>query len=807
MKIILSLSLVILCSTALMSQHQQNHAQGQHNTTPIVYTSEIAPQPLISQAVRLKEALAYLGNPLSPDDEKIIEEIRKGTPDSHAVKRIQQVFDPYCIAIVDISPEARVKVRRGSAKPILMQGGWTSFLVRVNNDAKVTAPLDVESPNALMPVNKYSFGATVNPDHVVPKGESFNRFLDAQMFRGRPLNSELTGFGLEYAVVQLYSKDAGEREVELGFNVGESTKDIGFRNTVHILFNIQPAVKVYFTVKDYDDKPVMASFTISDSIERAPGKLSSVYPLPSRRIAEYDEYPDFFFQQQVYRETGEYVLLPPGKYNFKYTRGPEYLPQEKTVIIPKGVDSFDVDFKLKRWINMADLGWYSGDHHIHASGCSHYNSPQEGVKPADMWRQAVGENLNISALLTWGPGWYYQKQFFSGKEHELSTKDNVLRYDVEISGFPSDHAGHVVLLQLEEDDYPGTKMIHDWPSWTYPILKWAKAQGAITGYAHSGEGLWPMVKSNRMIDPTLTAAEMEHVPIWRTYDEYTRVLPNYITPRMDGIGANEYIVTAPLGLIDFYSLGNTPIIWELNMWYHTLNAGLRITSSGETDFPCASDERVGHARSYFKTDTPGSYTSYVNAIQAGRSYVSDGFSHIINFSVNGVEPGVNNSQVSTKKKQALTIEADVAAYLTPEQDAVGESIHKSGQDKKPHWSIERARLKKSRDVKVELVVNGEVKGEQIITADGTMKKVNFTYTPDQSSWVALRVFASSHTNPVYVEVDNKPIQVAKSIQWCINALDQCWIKKSPRIRDNEREEAKKIYDEARAFYMKKLKKK
>ena len=28
-----------------------------------------------------------------------------------------------------------------------------------------------------------------------------------------------------------------------------------------------------------------------------------------------------------------------------------------------------------------------------------------------------------------------------------------MRYDVEVSGFPSQHAGHLCLLRLKEDDY------------------------------------------------------------------------------------------------------------------------------------------------------------------------------------------------------------------------------------------------------------------------------------------------------------------------------------------------------------------
>ena len=140
-------------------------------------------------------------------------------------------------------------------------------------------------------------------------------------------------------------------------------------------------------------------------------------------------------------------------------------------------------------------------------------------------------------------------------------------------------------------------------------------------------------------------------------------------PKMDGIGANEYIVTVTQNVVDFYSAGDTPAPWELNMWYHTLNCGFTTRLSGETDFPCIFDERVGLARSYFKPEGPLSYDSYVDAIKKGRSYVSDGNSHIIDFSVNGLEAGTNDSKLSLKGKQTVKITAKVVANLPEQQDA------------------------------------------------------------------------------------------------------------------------------------------
>ena len=107
-----------------------------------------------------------------------------------------------------------------------------------------------------------------------------------------------------------------------------------------------------------------------------------------------------------------------------------------------------------------------------------------------MWPQIDGEALHVASVLTWGPSYYFQKQFFTGDDHPLSKPGKrLMHYDLEISGFPSSHAGHLVLLGLKDQDYPKTHRIEDWPSWDLPILRWAKSQGAVVGFAHSGFGL------------------------------------------------------------------------------------------------------------------------------------------------------------------------------------------------------------------------------------------------------------------------------------------------------------------------------
>ena len=103
----------------------------------------------------------------------------------------------------------------------------------------------------------------------------------------------------------------------------------------------------------------------------------------------------------------------------------------------------------------------------------------------------------------------------------------------------------------------------------------------------------------------------------------------------------------------------------------------------------------------------------------------------------------------------------------------------------------------------ELIVNGYSVATQTLEADGTMREISFSVAIERSSWVALRILATSHINPIFVLVDDKPIRASKrSAQWCIDAVDKCWTMKRDAIREEERDDAKAAYDLARKAYEK-----
>ncbi len=758
-------------------------------------------QPLVAATKRLAEALTYVGAPLGPEDAAALERALTNSDRRQSIEQIQEILDKYCLVGVNINPESRVKVAEGEATKELVQQGWRTFLVKVHNEAGITPQLVAESPNAA-PLYQRGQGARQRPlteSKLVSPNDVPQRFLDIAMYNTQPLKPRLSGLALEYRIIQLYSREVGRREAELAFNVGQGSQDLGFRNSVPILFHAVPAVEVVLGVHDVDGEPTTAAFVIRD-------KFGRVYPNPARRLA-----PDFFFHNQIYRTHGESVHLPPGEYSIVATRGPEYEPVSTKLTVPSGVVSHRADFQLKRWIHAAARQWYSGDHHVHAAGCAHYDSPTEGVQPVDMMRHILGEDLNVGCVLSWGPCWYTQKQYFEGKPSALSRPDYLMRYDVEVSGFPSSHAGHLCLLRLTEDDYPGTSVIEEWPSWTIPVLKWGKDQGGVVGYSHSGWGLTlpDIGPDGSRIENTIR----NRPPRINVNGRAADTLPDYAMPPFDGIGANEYIVAVTHDVCDFISAVDTPAIWELNIWYHTLNCGFRARISGETDFPCIYGDKVGLGRIYVKIPEGQKldFDTWIQGVKDGRSYCGDGLSHILDFQVNDVEVGAAGtngeiSQLDLDGPGRVSVSFDLAALLEPEPTAETEQIRSRRLDEKPYWHIERSRVGDSRKVPVEVIVNGYPVAREEIEADGSVQSMNFDVELAHSSWVAVRILPSVHTNPVFINIGDRPIRASRrSAEWCREAVDVCWNAKKGRIghdelHQGEREQAAAAYDHARAVF-------
>jgi hypothetical protein len=798
-------------------------------------TIDVEAQPLADNVRRVVRALTELGNPLPVDQVTALNKAAK----AQDIKKLQELLEPLVLINIHLNPEARVKAKRGEAPANLQQNGYTPFLIKVHNESTVTKSLRVTSPQAL-PIHS---GGRAKGKGVITFEDVLDRFLELDMYTAVPMTEKLSGNKLEYAIVLIYSNQAGvdkktgfpsaaKRTATLIFDVGQGTQDVGGRGEVPVHFDVKPAIPVRLIVNDFDGSPTTGRFTFKD-------KLGRVYPSKAKRIA-----PDFFFQDQIYRHSGTYVLLPPGELTMTYSRGPEYRQSSRQINVPEKGE-YEVVVNLDRWVNPRNFGFYSGDHHIHAAGCSHYTNPTEGVFAEDMFLHVKGEGLNVGCNLTWGPCYDFQRQFFEPTANKVSEPFTILKYDVEVSGFGSQALGHVCLLNLRDQTYPGShgKKTEGWPTWTTPLMRWAKLQGAYTGYAHSASGLGinpkdaslrffekfgfsdepkkgkdgkPLAKdekvdkgkdakkdkkawriAERMIGDALLPLPYEQIDLdnngYIDFDELVIAhqiaqnnLPNYAIPEMNGIGAQEICVTTAQGYCDFISAMDTNRVPEWNCWYHIMNCGYPLKVSGETDFPCITDSRVGQGRVYVQMGTKIdkiNFKDWAHGLAKGRSYVSDGYAHALEFSVNGKVPG---EKAELKDKGEVTVKARVAFA-----------------SEMPLGTAQGGKMPTDKKRKVELVVNGQMVAAQDVPADDREHELTFKVKIDRSSWIALRHMPQLHTNPVEVIVNGQPIRASrKSAQWCIGVIDQLWKVRASAIAETERAEAERVFEWAKERYRK-----
>ena len=707
----------------------------------------------------------------------------------------------------DGSPAMKV----GSDTPQLQQAGWRSYQLLVRNPSQLAGELQISSPNAAPLFHKSRGEMRALPELEISAQQLATSTIALLPEPGLALSRRLTGQVEELRTIMLYTRRVGRLDIELqaSFTRGAGDEPDERHAAIVLPFDIAAATMVNLEIRDERDQAAFAAITITDGVNRLvedfidnplpqeyrhryamrrpweriwidgayqtraspEPHLTGIYPFPARRLPQLDPFPDLYFQAQIYRGDGEHIYLPPGRYRIDYNGGPETIGRSREVVVadrPLQVLRLELD----RWVNMRSRGWYSADLHVHATGCKHIESPTQGIDPLLLLRQARGEGLNVVSVLNWLPGWGEHKQYFG---QTLQGGNSLLHGDVEISNFPSNELGHLGLWNLKTADYPGVTQVADWPSWNNPILRWARTQLATTGYLHAGWGLQPM--------------------------EPDQGLPNYALAPMTGIGANEYVVAITEQLVDLLGVGDTPPVQELNLWYHALNSGYRTRIMGESDFPCIYHEKIGVARSYAKLEQELDFEAYLEALRAGRSYVSDGRSHLIDITVNGLELGTgergNESELQLSAGELLSVTATVAAWMPEAPTAIESFIAGSDEQRQPAWDIARARIPGTRDVAVELVVNGLAVASKPITANGDWTTLKFEVPIERSSWLAIRIFPSSHSNPLFVRVDGKPIRAsAASSNWLARAVEYLWHSKSDQIRPGERSSAEAAYTRA-----------
>jgi hypothetical protein len=173
---------------------------------------------LRDQGRRLLKALDEQKASLPGEAVKNLRSLLDGGP---AAEKMQKLLDAHCLCGVTINPESRVKAARGAAPAELTRERPVYFLIKVHNDAGVTAALKISGPE------------------LRGDGKDAGRWLDAEVQTAAPLRPRLTGTKVEYVLVKLTASESGKREATLRFDVGQGTQDLGFRAEVPILFSVK----------------------------------------------------------------------------------------------------------------------------------------------------------------------------------------------------------------------------------------------------------------------------------------------------------------------------------------------------------------------------------------------------------------------------------------------------------------------------------------------------------------------------------------------------------------------------------------
>lgn len=395
--------------------------------------------------------------------------------------------------------------------------------------------------------------------------------------------------------------------------------------------------------------------------------------------------------------------LTPGRYTVLAERGKEYIPESRQVNIDK--EDARIEMRLQRWINMEQLGWYSGDTHVHRT-------------LNELPNLLLAEDLNVAFPLT-----YWVTDAFVSPTKGRTNADQHARpeivhvdkthviyprnteYEIFHVGRKSHTLGAFFVLGHKTLFDAGVPPVR-------PIAEQAHHEGALLELdKHNWE--WSM-----MLVPIMGVDlyELSNNHIWRTefgYRDYGVAAAEYMKVERDVKNWTER------GWID-YGFQN---------YYALLDCGFRLrptagTASGVHPVP------LGFGRVYVLLKEGFSYDGWVRGLNEGRSFVTTG--PMLFVQLNGRDPGTIFKSADTYH---LTGTARSAVPLAS----------------------------------MEIVQNGEVRKiaarNREVPGKGYESLIDEKLKIDGSSWVAVRCFEDrpdkrvrfAHTAPFHIEVPGKPL--------------------------------------------------
>ncbi len=416
------------------------------------------------------------------------------------------------------------------------------------------------------------------------------------------------------------------------------------------------------------------------------------------------------------------VELAPGRYTFTVERGKEYFPETREVIVEAGMPK--LAFTMRRWVNMAGMGWYSGDTHNHRN-------------PADLPSAMLAEDLNVALpMIDWTTVSTVSPT--ASPVGMAGAFDNQpVKLDATHVWFPRNTEYEIFKVGASNHTLGAFLIVNHRTRFSQPVFPLrrvadqARAEGALIDLEKHN---WPWsLAIVPLIKPDLFELANNHH--WRV--EYA--VRNWAEP------APAWMSIAGTGT-------DTELGWThygFQTYYALLNCGFRIrptagTANGVHPVP------LGFGRVYVQLDEPFSYEAWMRGLSAGRSFVTTG--PMMFGQVDGRKPGHAFSQSDSTAAHSLECRV---------------------RSEQPLESIE-------------LIINGVVAErftpENRRIGEGAFEsEVTSRFTPNESSWLAWRCFEKrpqgrfrfAHTAPWHFEVAGQPLRPRRvEIDWLISSVEK-----------------------------------
>lgn len=455
---------------------------------------------------------------------------------------------------------------------------------------------------------------------------------------------------------------------------------------------------------------------------------------------------------------GSFALtLTNAPVNIEIRRGLETRPELAVLTAPANGATLEKTFRLRRWTDMRQKGYFTGDIHAHAP------------IPSEALLHLRVEDLNAVSLMHMACSLYpaVVNEYFTGRLDTHSTPDRQMYVGQEIRDW---QMGHLTLLGL-------TNLAAGYPDFGGSLEYWTNHPnwdlGRAVRSAHDQKGMvvWSHFCSLPGAECAVAVALgwLDGIELI-TWNDPTQ-FPNHFGPWLNS------------GL----SRAELPVLCAVDHYYQYLNAGFRVPIAAGTD-KFVEDIPLGSNRTYVRTGEPANYAAWLEGIKRGRTFVSNG--PLLEFEAAGQQPGDVVDFQGRKPVKARVVARSILPFTTLEIVMNGATVgHKT--------------IPSFRFAPVDGVYSMEVEATVELTRSGWLA-ARVVDHPDLKNRVLprdLSVFA--HTSPVYFLRDGRQVREEASLVYLRNYVKGVlhWLDSQPPFASEEdRRSARREAEQALRIY-------